>query len=91
MLEGLAHSSPIVRAWAAMGAVKLTKTESLRSHAKDIESRLLTLVRAAQNSDERSAHVLALGDLGFSPIDFFEDHSPAVRMCAALAPSLAAG
>lgn len=90
MLEGLAHSSPLVRAWAAMGAVTLAKTESLRSYAKDLETRLLTLARAAQNSDERSAHVLALGDLSFSPIVFLEDHSPAVRMCAALAPSLAA-
>jgi hypothetical protein len=90
MLEGLAHSSPFVRALAAKGAVTLTKTESLRSYAKDLESRLLALARAAQNSDERSAHVLSLGDLGFSPIDFFEDRSPAVRMCAALAPSLAA-
>lgn len=90
MLEGLAHGSPIVRASAAMGAVTLTRTESLRSYAKDLESRLLALAMAAQNSDERCAHVLALGDLGFSPAIFFEDSSPAVRMCAALAPSLAA-
>jgi hypothetical protein len=90
MLEGVAHSSPRVRACAAMGAVTLAKTESLRSYANDLESRLLALARAAHNSDERSAHVLALGDLGFSPIDFLEDPSPAVRICAALAPSLAA-
>jgi hypothetical protein len=90
MLEGLTHHRPRVRACAAMGAVTLAKTEALHDHAKDIESRLLALAQAAHDSDERSAHVLALGDLGLSPIEFIQDPSPAVRMCAALAPSLAA-
>ncbi len=89
MLEGLAHSSSRVRACAAMGASALAKTASLRRFATDLESRLVGLARAAQNSDERSAHVLALGDLGFSPVAYLKDVSPAVRMCAALAPSLA--
>jgi hypothetical protein len=90
MLEGMTDASPRVRACSAMGAVTLARTEALRNHAKDIESRLRALAQAAPGSDERSAHVLALGDIGFSPIDFLEDPSPAVRMCAALAPSLAA-
>jgi hypothetical protein len=90
MLEGLTHGSPSVRASAGMGAVTLARTTSLRRHAKDIESRLLALAWATQSHDERSAHVLSLGDLGFSPVAFLEDPSPAVRMCAALAPSLAA-
>lgn len=90
MLEGLAHSSPRVRACAGMGAATLAKTDALRSHTEDVESRLLALARAAQNGDERGAHVLALGDLGFAPVAFLEDPSPAVRMCAALAPGLAA-
>ena len=90
MQEELTDASPRVRACAAMGAVTLAKTESLRGYTKDIESRLLALAQAAQDTDERSAHVLALGDLGFSPITFLKDRSPAVRMCAALAPSLAA-
>jgi hypothetical protein len=89
MLEELTNASPRVRACAAMGAVMLAKTESLHGHAKDIEARLLRLAQAAQDTDERSAHVLALGDLGFAPTRFLEDRSPAVRMCAALAPSLA--
>jgi hypothetical protein len=89
MLEELTNASPRVRACAAMGAVTLAKSESLRGYAKDIESRLLDLAQAAQDTDERSAHVLALGDLGYSPIAFLADHSPAVRMCVALAPSLA--
>jgi hypothetical protein len=89
MLEGLAHSIPRVRACAAMGAVTLAKTKSLRAHTDVLGSRLLSLAHAAQASDERSAHVLALGELGFSPLPFLEDSSPAVRMCAALAPSLA--
>jgi hypothetical protein len=90
MLEGMTDASPRVRACSAMGAATLARTEALRNHAKDIESRLRALAQAAPGSDERSAHVLALGELGFSPSDFLEDPSPAVRMCAALAPSLAA-
>lgn len=89
MLDELTNSNPRVRACAAMGAATLAKTESLRRYVEDIESRLLALSRAAESSDERSAHVLALGDLGFSPVEFLADQSPAVRMCAALAPSLA--
>lgn len=89
MLEGLANTSPRVRACAAMGAVTLSKTESLHGYAKELESRLVALARAAEDTDERSAHVLALGDLGYSPADFLQDTSPAVRMCAALAPGLA--
>jgi hypothetical protein len=90
MLEGLANPRSRVRACAAMGAVTLAKTEALHSYANDIESKLLALARDAQDTDERSAHVLALGDLGFSLVAFLKDLSPAVRMCAALAPSLAA-
>jgi hypothetical protein len=90
MLEGLSHGSPRVRACAAMGVVTLARTESLRDYSKDLESRLLALAQAAEDTDERSAHVLALGDLGCSPVEFLEDPSPAVRMCAALAPGLAA-
>lgn len=89
MLNELTNSSPRVRACAAMGAATLVKNEALRDLANDLEPRLLTLARAAQNSDERSAHVLALGDLGSSPIAFLADPSPAVRICAALAPGLA--
>jgi hypothetical protein len=89
MLEGLENATPYVRAWAAMGTVTLAKTDALRNYAKDIESQLLALAGAAQNTDERSAYVLALGDLGCSPVVFLDDPSPAVRMCAALAPSLA--
>jgi hypothetical protein len=89
MREGLGNACPRVRACAAMGAVTLAKSEALRHEAKAIESRLLLLAQVAQDTDERSAHVLAMGDLGGSPIVFLDDPSPAVRMCAALAPSLA--
>lgn len=89
MLDGLEHGSPRVRACAAMGAATLVKSESLQSYKKDLESRLLAMARGSQNSDERSSHVLALADIGFSPVGFLDDPSPAVRMCAALAPSLA--
>jgi hypothetical protein len=89
MLSELGNSSPRVRAWAAMGAVALARTDSLRGFSKDLESQLLEMARSAQDTDERSSLVLALGDLGVSPSAFLEDPSPAVRMCAALAPGLA--
>jgi hypothetical protein len=88
MLKSLTDSSPRARAWAAMGGVTLAKTKSLRSYAKELESQLLVLARTARGTDERSSLVLALGDLGYSPMAFLDDASPAVRMCAALAPSL---
>jgi len=90
MLSELENSSPRVRACAAMGAVVLARTDSLRGYSKDLESQLLEMARSAQDTDERSSLVLALGDLGVSPRAFLEDASPAVRMCAALAPGLAA-
>jgi hypothetical protein len=90
MLEGMTSANPRVRACAAMGAVILAKTELLRHHSKDLESRLRTMAASTQNTDERSALVLSLGDLGYSPVEFLEDPSPPVRMCAALAPGLAA-
>lgn len=89
MLEGLADADPRVRAHAAMGAAVLAKSGLMRDSAPELESQLMTLARSTQDADERSAHVLALGDLGFSPVDFLDDPSPAVRMCAALAPGLA--
>jgi hypothetical protein len=89
MLEGLGDRGPRVRACAAMGAVTLAKTESLGHCAEGLEAQLWALARCARDADERSAHVLALGDLGALPLDFLEDPSPAVRMCAALVPGLA--
>ncbi|GAK49578.1 hypothetical protein U14_00801 [Candidatus Moduliflexus flocculans] len=89
MLEGLKHLNPRVRTRAAMGAVMLTNADSLRDYAKSVEIRLLWLAQTTRDIDERSAHVLALGDLGYAPIEFLHDPSPAVRMCAALAPGFA--
>lgn len=89
MQREMAHPSARVRAHAAMGAVTLAKIEFLRGHTEQILSRLLTLSQDATDSDERSAHVLALGELGISPAAFLRDPSPAVRMCAALAPGMA--
>lgn len=89
LLGGLEHPSPRARANAAMGAVDLARTEALRDHAQALERRLLALAQHAPTSDERSAHVLALGDLGHAPLAFLDAASPAVRLCAALAPSLA--
>lgn len=88
MLEELKNANPHVRACAARGATTLAKIEPLKRYAQEIERQLLALAHAAENSDERSSHVLALGDLGASPVAFLDDPSPAVRMCAALAPSL---
>jgi hypothetical protein len=90
MLDGLQNGNSRVRACAAMGAATLAKTKPLAHHAKEIELRLLALAQRALDSDERCAHVLALGELGDSPKAYLNDPVPAVRMCAALAPTLAA-
>jgi len=89
MLEGLTDADPVVRAHASAGAVALAKCEPMRGHLSEFESRLTALARTAQDADERSAHVLALGDLGAALADLLEDPSPAVRICAALTPGLA--
>ena len=86
MLEGLADADPRVRAHASQGATALARS---CSRAGEVELRLTALARAARDADERCAYVLALGELGASPAAFLEDPSPAVRMCAALAPGLA--
>jgi hypothetical protein len=89
MLDELSNSDPRVRARAAMGASTLAKTESLRDYSGGIQYRLTSMARSAGDIDERCSHVLALGELGVSPIEFLADDSPPVRMCAALAPALA--
>jgi hypothetical protein len=47
------------------------------------------MARDVEGRDERSAYVLALGDLGLAPHEFLRDPSPAVRMCAAMASAFA--
>jgi hypothetical protein len=89
MLNGLEDANPRVRAGAAMGAVALAKIGPLRSNAADLSAKLLGMARHAETTDERSAHMLALGDLGCAPVEYLEDPSPAVRVCAAMAPALA--
>ena len=86
MLDGLGDCRPFVRSIAGVGAVML----AWHGDIAELGSKLLALANRADDMDERSAHVLALGQLGFSPTVFLNDPSPAVRLCAALAPSLGA-
>lgn len=86
MLEGLGDHRPFVRSVAGMGAAML----AWHGDVAELGSKLRVLANRADDMDERSAHVLALGELGLSPVDFLNDPSPAVRLCAALAPSLGA-
>lgn len=88
IVQGLSHSHSRMRAIAAAGVVEFAKNSSDDGFAEELKTGLHSLALAAQDSDERSAHVLALGELGISPLEFLEDPSPAVRMCAALAPAL---
>jgi hypothetical protein len=85
----LQDGDPRVRAGAADAAVALVRTERLSIHRTEIETKILAMARSAENPDERSAHVLALGELGHAPLAFLTDSSPAVRVCAAMAPALA--
>ncbi|MBO0759246.1 MAG: hypothetical protein J2P54_25685 [Bradyrhizobiaceae bacterium] len=49
----------------------------------------MAMARDAETADERSAHVLAIRDLGLARLEFLKDPSPAVRACAAMAPAFA--
>ncbi len=89
LLHEMESAGPNVWSEATRGLVKLVKIEALTSYAPTILSRLLVAAGTAQDTDELSAIVLALGELGYSPREFMQHASPAVRLCAALAPSLA--
>ena len=88
MRDALSHPDPRVRSWGAMGASLLAGTEALREQSGDVARYLTAMALTARNSDERSTLVLAIGDLGVAPTAFLDDPSPAVRLCAALAPGL---
>lgn len=88
MINSLSSPSQRVRACAAMGAATLAQVDNCKVEVRELVDRLNDLANASTDSDERSAHVLALGELGVEPTSFLEDSSPAVRMCAALAPGL---
>jgi len=89
MDSGLANSDHRVRMHAAAGAVTLAKAPMGTDRPEALEERLAKMARSAADPDERSTLVLALGDLGVAPTSYLRDSSPAVRMCAALAPALA--
>ena len=88
MLAGLDHADAPVRVRAAIGAASLAMS-TMRDRAPEIESRLTAMIRASSDSDERSALVLALGQLRSDAVlESLSDPSRAVRVCAALAPGL---
>ncbi len=89
MSRELEHPAPHIRAVAAKGAAALAKLSFLKFDVKEIHERLLIMAQKADETYERCSYILALGDTGFSPIEFLDDPSPAVRMCASLAPALA--
>ena len=88
MLSGLRDPDHRVRMEAVAGAARLYRIPSIAQGAEDFPVRLLSRAMQAGNLDERCTCILALGDLDCSPVQFLEDPSPAVRMCAALAPAL---
>ncbi|MEO7716396.1 MAG: hypothetical protein ABIY70_09335 [Capsulimonas sp.] len=89
MLDALGHSRSEVRVEAAWGASILANDPSLKNTKHDIETQLWALIETAPTIDERCALVLALGELGIRPVQFLNESSPALRMCAALSPELA--
>jgi hypothetical protein len=89
ILQGLNDPDHGVRMEAVAGATRLYRIPSIAREAEDFPVRLLSRAMQAGNLDERCTCILALGNLDCSPVQFLEDPSPAVRMCAALAPALA--
>lgn len=88
-LDALEEPDPRSRTFAAMGAVRLAAADPAATHREALSRRLRELLEVA-GPDERAAFVLALGDLGEETGAFLDDPAPGVRLCAALAPALAA-
>ena len=87
VLPHLSNPDPPVRAHAAMAMVTMRRALG-PARAKELVARIESMAVAARDPDERSALVLALGDLGVAPLSFLADPFPAVRVCAALAPAV---
>ncbi|TSC23554.1 hypothetical protein [Corallococcus sp. Z5C101001] len=91
VLASLDHPDTSVRAQAATTAAQLARVPEVFGEARRqaLVLRLTALAQATANTDERSTLVLMLGELGVAPTAFLEDASPAVRVCAAMAKTLA--
>jgi hypothetical protein len=86
-LQGLEHKEQSVRMTSVMACVALAKQNAVDRDT--LTARLEGLSRSDASSDERACAILGLGDLDVSTAGFLDDRSPAVRLCAALAPTAA--
>lgn len=89
LLAGLDHVEARVRMYAAMAASTLVTASTEGVNTVEVRERLRSLAAKATHVGERCSMVLALGEVGESPRSFLMDAEPAVRLCAAMAPTLA--
>lgn len=87
-LERMNDRDPRMRTGAAATATELARSV-VPDKAPALIDRLTTMVHAGTQPDERAALALSIGDVGGAPESLLSDASPAVRLCAALAPALA--
>ncbi len=87
LMTCLSDPSSSTRMQAAYGAALFAAYGFPGGVAQELIDRLLDCADRAENTDERSTHVLALGNLGVQPVQFLGDPSNAVQLCAALAPA----
>ncbi|GAA4135636.1 hypothetical protein [Actinomadura keratinilytica] len=80
---------PRVRVNAVDAASSLLALPGLRGRRGAVAAKVEQAARRAVHRDERAALVLSLGYLGDKPRGHLADPDPAVRACAALAPTLA--
>ncbi|GLZ11862.1 hypothetical protein Acsp04_20970 [Actinomadura sp. NBRC 104425] len=78
-----------VRVNAVDAASSLLALPGLRGRRGAVAAKVEQAARRAVHRDERAALVLSLGYLGEEPRGYLADPDPAVRACAALAPTLA--
>jgi hypothetical protein len=81
----LADPSALVRAAAAAAAASIAAHPALAGVRAGLAAALTEAAGLAEPA-ERTAMVLAIGDVGGDPRDFLADRNPGVRIAAALAP-----
>ncbi len=88
--QGLSHPEYSYHVYASKVGASVSTLNGYEYLKVEIIAKMRDLANTASGVDERAAYVLALGELGETPIEFLlEDSSQKVRLCAALAPGLA--
>lgn len=86
----LHHESPVTRQVAAMTAATFVGHPVLADHRPEIVDYHVREAASTDDPYQRASLVIGIGELGVAPSRWLSDPHPGVRVCAALAPPLAA-